>query len=133
MSPPPDRTQRLLGNTAVLAIAQVSGMVVSLVVTPYVLSSIGIENYGLWILVGSVLAYVGLLQIGLGRGTIRMIAFHAARGEMGVVRRIVSYGVVWHLVVAVALTPVALLVAQFVLPHLNLSDERLDTARASSC
>jgi O-antigen/teichoic acid export membrane protein len=104
-------------------------MAVSLLVTPYVLSSIGIESYGLWILVGSVLAYVGLLQIGLGRGTIRMIAFHAARGEMGVVRRIVSYGVVWHLVAAVALTPVALLVAYLVLPHLSISDELLDTAR----
>ena len=50
------------------------------------------------------MAYVGLLQIGLGQGTIRMIAFHAARGEIGVVRRIVSYGVVWHLVAAVAST-----------------------------
>ena len=129
MSPPPDRTQRLLGNAAVLAIAQVSGMAVSLLVTPYVLSTIGIEYYGLWILVGSVIAYVGLLQIGLGRGTIRMIAYHAARGEMGVVRRIVSYGVVWHLVAAVALIPVALLVSQFILPHLNVTDELLDTAR----
>ena len=48
---------------------------------------------------------------------------------MGVVRRIVSYGVVWHLVAAVALTPVALLVAHFILPHLNVTDELLDTAR----
>jgi O-antigen/teichoic acid export membrane protein len=129
MSRQPDRTQRLLGNTAVLAIAQVSGMAVSLLVTPYVLSSVGIENYGLWLLIGSVLAYVGLLQVGVGRGSIRMIAFHATRGEMGVVRRIVAYGVVWHLAAAVALTPVAFAVAYWVLPHVNVSDQLLSTAR----
>jgi O-antigen/teichoic acid export membrane protein len=119
----------LLGNTVVLVLAQVSSMAVSLLVTPYVLSRIGIENYGLWILIGSVIAYVGLLQLGIGRGTIRMVAFHAAQGEMGIVRRIVSYGVVWHLVAAVALTPIAFLVARFVLPHLNISDELLETAQ----
>ena len=124
-----DRTQRLLGNTAVQALAQVSGIAISLLVTPYVLSSIGIENYGLWILIGSVVAYVGLLQIGLGRGTIRFIALHAARQELDVVRKIVSYGVVWHLAAAVALTPLAFLVAQFILPYLNVSDELLGVAR----
>ena len=124
-----DRTRRVFGNAAVLAIAQVSGILVSLLLTPYILTKIGIENWGLWILIGSVLAYVGLLQLGLGRGTIRFIAFHAERDELEIVRRIVSYGVVWHLAVLVVLTPVAWLVAQFVLPHLSISSAMLGTVR----
>jgi len=124
-----DRTRNVLGNSGVFALAQASGVIVSLAVTPYVLSTLGIATYGLWILVGSVMAYVGLLQLGLGRGTIRFIAFHAARGELEVVRRIVSYGIVWHLAAAVLLTPVAWLIARFVLPHLSIPPEELDTAR----
>ena len=129
MPEPGDRTRRLFGNAAVLTLAQMSGVLVSLVVTPYILTSIGIKNYGLWILIGSVLAYVGLLQLSLGRGTIRFIALHAERDEYEVVRRIVSYGVAWHLVAAVLLTPVAWLIARYVLPHLSISAGMLNTAR----
>jgi O-antigen/teichoic acid export membrane protein len=119
----------LFGNTVLLTIAQLSGIVVSLLLTPYILARIGIEDWGLWVLIGSVLAYVGLLQLGLGRGTIRFIAYHAERDELEVVRRLVSYGVVWHLALLLLFTPVAWLIAQYIVPHLSISSELLGTAR----
>lgn len=129
MAPQRHRTQLLLGNTLVLAISQFAGIVVSLLVTPLILDDIGIEQYGIWILVGSVIAILGLLQIGVARGTIRFIALHAARQELDVVRSIVSYSVAWHLAAAVLLAPVGWLVAEYLLPHLNVSADLVSTAQ----
>ena len=128
MLKPEDRTRGVLGNTAVLALAQVSGIFVSLLLTPYILHTLGIERFGLWAFLSSIVAYAGLLQLGLGRGSIRFIAYYSERGDLDTVRRIVSYGVVWHLAAGVVLTPVAWLVGRTLLPHLNISHDLLNTA-----
>jgi O-antigen/teichoic acid export membrane protein len=126
---PADRTRSVLGNTAVVALAQVSAILVSLLLTPYVLHTLGIERFGLWAFLGSIVAFAGLLQLSLGRGSIRFIAFYSERGELDVVRRIVSYGVLWHVVAGLALTPVAWIVGDVVLPHVHISRELLGTAK----
>ena len=125
---PTDRTRSLLGNTTVLTLAQISGMVVSLLLTPYIVQTLGITRFGLWAFLGSVAAYAGLLQFGLGKGTIRFIAYYGEREEFDVVRRIVSYGVLSHLAAGLVLSPLAWLIAREVLPHVHVSRPLLGTA-----
>jgi O-antigen/teichoic acid export membrane protein len=125
---PPDRTRSVLGNTAVVALAQVSGILVSLLLTPYLLHRLGIERFGLWAFIGSIVAFAGLLQVGLGRGSVRFIAVYSERNDLEVVRRIVSYGALWHVVAGLALTPIAWLVGRAVLPHVHISQELLGQA-----
>jgi O-antigen/teichoic acid export membrane protein len=56
-----------VGNTVVLALAQVGGIAVSLLLTPYIVYSLGIERYGLWVLVSSIVAFaVGRVLSGGG-------------------------------------------------------------------
>jgi O-antigen/teichoic acid export membrane protein len=128
MLKPTDRTRSLLGNTAVLGFAQVSGMLVSLVLTPYIVATLGVERFGLWAFLGSVVAYAGLLQFGLGRGSVRFISLYSERGEIDVVRRIVSYSVLAHILAGVLLTPLAWLIARAVFPHVHLSHGLVSTA-----
>lgn len=125
---PADRTRSVLGNTAVVALAQVSGIFVSLLLTPYVLHTLGIERFGLWAFLGSIVAFAGLLQLGLGRGSIRFIAFYSERDELEVARRIVSYGVLWHALAGIALTPLAWLAGRAFLQHLDISRDLVGTA-----
>jgi O-antigen/teichoic acid export membrane protein len=127
---PADRTRSVLGNTAVVGLGQVSTILVSLLLTPYILHTLGIERFGLWAFLGSIVAFAGLLQLGLGRGSIRFIAFYSERGELDVVRGIVSYGVLWHVAAGFALTPVAWVVGRALLPHLHISRELLSTGEA---
>jgi O-antigen/teichoic acid export membrane protein len=37
----------MLGNTAVLALAQISGILVALLLTSYIVHTLGLESYGL--------------------------------------------------------------------------------------
>jgi O-antigen/teichoic acid export membrane protein len=125
---PADRTRSLLGNTAVQAFAQVSSIVVSLLLTPYILHELGIEQYGLWAFMNSMVAFATLLQLGVGRGSVRFISFYSERRELDVVRRIVSYGVLGHLLAGIVLTPLAWLAARALIPHLDLSSDLRPTA-----
>jgi O-antigen/teichoic acid export membrane protein len=129
MLEPPNRTRSVLGNTVASVVAQVAGIAVALVLTPYIVDVLGIELFGLWALLSAVVAYARLLMLGVGRGTIRFIAHFAGRGELGVVRSIVSYGVLSHLAVGAVLSPLAWLAAHTLLVHLSISSSLLDTAQ----
>jgi O-antigen/teichoic acid export membrane protein len=128
MLKPADRTRSLLGNTVVLTLAQVSGVAVSLLLTPFVLHTLGTERYGLWAFVNSIVAFATLLQFGVGRGSVRFISVYSERRELDVVRRIVSYSATAHLVAGIVLTPVVWLASRAIVPHLHMSPDLVPTA-----
>jgi O-antigen/teichoic acid export membrane protein len=128
MLKPIDRTRAILGNTVVLTLGQVSGIAVSILLTPYIVHTLGIERYGLWAFLSSVVAFAGLLQFGIGKGSVRFIAFYSERNELDIVRRIVSYVVLSHVVAGVILIPIAWLTARAIVPHLHISRTLAPTA-----
>jgi O-antigen/teichoic acid export membrane protein len=107
----------------------VAAIAVSLLVMPILLGHVGIEEYGLWVLISSVIGYIGLIQVDVQRSNARFIAFYAARDEFDVVRNLVAYSTVWYSVFAVALLPVAWLVGIYLLPHLGVPPDLIETAQ----
>jgi len=51
---------------------------ISLIFTPYMLAKLGQANYGLYILVGSLISYLGLVTFGMGSTLVRYIARYRA-------------------------------------------------------
>ena len=60
---------------AVYAVTIVSG----LLLTPIVVGALGTEQYGVWAVIGSVLAFIGLLDLGIGPSVIRFSAEQRGR------------------------------------------------------
>jgi len=52
-----------------------------LAVTPFFLSTLGAETYGLWMLVNTIIASVGILNVGLGDTTIKFVSKYLALGK----------------------------------------------------
>lgn len=115
----------------VLATERVAGIAVSLLVMPILLRHVGIEQYGIWVLISSVIGYIGLIQVDVQRSNSRFIAFHAARQELDVVRNLVAYSTMWYSVFAVALFPVAGIVGIYLFPHLGVPSDLMHTARGA--
>ena len=69
--------RNVLSNYAGKLIALAAGFLL----TPFVLSRLGVAEYGLWALVGSVVAYVSLLDFGVAGAVIKYVAEHRAKGE----------------------------------------------------
>lgn len=124
-----DRTRGIVGGTLVLMLAQVSGIAVAFVLTPFIVSQLGIERYGLWAFLYAIVAFAGLLEVGVGRGSVRFIAFYGERQELDVVRRIVSYGMLVRVGLALLLCPLAWLLGRALLPHAGIADSLLDEAK----
>src|SRR5918992_946383 len=59
----------------VYAVTLVSG----LVVTPIIVSALGTEQFGIWALIGAILGFIGLLDLGLGPSLIRFAAEQRGR------------------------------------------------------
>jgi O-antigen/teichoic acid export membrane protein len=73
-------------NTAGVAVNMVSG----LLVMPYLIQTLGTSTYGLWILIGTLSGYFGVLDLGVSAALGRLIAAHRARSEFEHVNEVMS-------------------------------------------
>ena len=62
-------------------------MISGLVITPILTGYFGKEGYGVWILVGQVIAYLGVLDLGVSSSVSRFVAkYDAQKNEEGLLR-----------------------------------------------
>ncbi|UBZ13601.1 oligosaccharide flippase family protein [Flagellimonas marinaquae] len=52
--------------------------IVGLILTPYIIKTLGDSEYGLYVLVGSIIAYLGLMNLGINNATVRYVAKYKA-------------------------------------------------------
>jgi len=97
---------------------------------PFTMHHLGKSQYGLWMLVASMTAYLQLLDLGYGNGLVRQVTQADARGdEEGMNAALSTFLVVYLGIGAVALGAVMLL-ASFALPRFpNLSSDEIKTAQ----
>ena len=66
------------------------GVLIGLFLMPFVLRTIGDEQYGQWLLICSVIGYSGLLNLGFADTVSRFVAHHHAQDEIPQINRVVS-------------------------------------------
>ena len=65
-------------------------LLIGLFLMPFVLNTVGDEQYGLWLFICSIAGYTGLLNLGFGETVSRFVAHHHAKGETDQINRVVS-------------------------------------------
>jgi O-antigen/teichoic acid export membrane protein len=87
------------------------------VLTPRTIAGLGVEGFGLWTLVFSLIGFLGLLDLGMATGTVRFVARALARGpgEPRALGRVVST----LLAAQVTLAGAALVVVALVAPRIG--------------
>ncbi len=86
--------QRLVGSSVVGLLALAVNLVASIVLLPFLISHLGDERYGIWVLIGSVLGYFTVLDVGLFSAAERYVSLHFARRDWGEVNTILSTSLV---------------------------------------
>ena len=82
-------SQKIIRNTVFNTIGHIWGLLVSLCLIPYIISKIGMERYGVWVVIGVGIGYLSLLDIpGIGSAFAKYIAEYFARKDF----RRVNYG-----------------------------------------
>jgi len=80
-----NKTQFIFRQVVINTLSNYGGKIVTLGVwfflTPFILSHIGQDLYGMWILVGSLVAYGSLLDFGIANAITKYVAEYQARGN----------------------------------------------------
>ena len=84
-------------NTVLNVANQLITACINFVLIGFFLGTIGVEQYGVWILVGSIFSYRTMLTMGLNAAVNRHIPVYVARGDREGIRRVISTGFAYYL------------------------------------
>ena len=113
-------SDRIARNTFYNAIARVLGMLISFFLTPYILSHLGVEYFGIWSIVWVLTGYLGLLDLGLGTSFVRYTSLYYVKGEKENLRKMMNSGLFFYMVVNIFLFAAVLIFSRPILRFFNL-------------
>ncbi len=80
--------KNVLVNWTALAITLGSGFWMP----PFLIKHMGEADYAVWLLTGSLVGYLGLLDFGITQSTVKYIAEHRARNDQAAINRVITAG-----------------------------------------
>jgi len=114
--------RRFVGNAAIATVLHFASSFVILAITPVLVGRLGLEAYGLWALLNTVIRYSLLADFGIGPSLSKHVAQFAALGDNHSIRATTTVGMVYlTLTGAIALTGAAL-VGPIAFAHLPMSE-----------
>lgn len=101
MSNHSENTKRIAKNTMMLYCRMLFSMLISLYTSRVVLNTLGVEDYGIYNVVGGFVAMFSLISGSLSSSVGRFLTFELGRGDMDRLKRTYSTSLLIHIVLAV--------------------------------
>jgi len=93
-------SHKLIRNTLFNFAGRSGAMVVTLLLTPYVVSKLGVRRFGVWSLILVIASYVGLLDLGLKASFVKYVAEYHARRDYEAINRVLNSGLALYLILS---------------------------------
>lgn len=124
-----ENTRRIAKNTLMLYVRMLFGMLVSLYTSRVVLQALGVEDYGIYNVVGGVVAMFSMISNSLSSSVSRFLTFELGKGNLEGLKRVFSTSLSIH----VALVLVIVLLSEtlglwFLNTHMTIPENRLYAA-----
>lgn len=104
-------------------------VVITFIMTPYTIRKLGLNDYGLWVLVLAIVGYGGLLELGVQTSVVKLVAQkNAAKDEAGM-QRIVSTAYVFFQVLGMVIGGILILVVPLFIVRLTAIHEHQEILR----
>ena len=124
------QSSKILLNTVILYVKAIISLLIGLFTTRYVLDALGVENFGIYSLIGGVIAFLSFLQISLSNSTQRYLSFYREEQSSGKLRNVFNTGVLLHIIIGVLLILLLLIGSLFFFNgFLNIDVSRLAAAK----
>lgn len=119
---------KIINNTVFNIIGRFWGVLVSLALTPYIIHRIGVERFGVWAIIGSLIGYFGMLDFSIGSSFIKYISEFNALKEHKKVNQLINSGCLLYSILGVFLMIAALFFIRPLLLILKIPDYLLNEA-----
>ena len=96
--------KRIAKNTLLLYFRMIIIMLVTLYTSRVVLNTLGVTDYGIYNVVGGVVAMFGFINSSMASATQRYIIFSLGKGDMAELRKVFSTSIQIHVLIAVLIT-----------------------------
>jgi O-antigen/teichoic acid export membrane protein len=113
-------SQKIVRNTFFNTAGRVWAVLTGLILTPYIISRLGVERYGILALLGGVTGYFGLFDFGISTSFVKYIAEFYARKEYGKINAVVNTGAAFYFVFGVGVFAFAFFFIEPVLSLLSI-------------
>lgn len=121
--------KRIAKNTLLLYLRTLLLMLISLYTSRVVLDVLGVDNYGIYNVVGGVIAMFSMISGSLSASISRFLTFELGRGNLERMRIVFSTSVNIQVVIAVIVVVLGEIVGGwFICTYMNIPAERLDAA-----
>lgn len=125
-----ENTKRIAKNTLMLYVRMLFSMLVSLYTSRVVLNTLGVEDYGIYNVVGGLVSMFSLISSSLSSAVSRFLTFELGRGDMERLKQVFSTSLLIHAILAVVIVILAeTLGIWFLNTHMTIPPERLPAAR----
>lgn len=122
--------KRIVKNTTMLYIRMLITMVVSLYTSRVVLNILGVEDFGIYNVVGGIVVVLSFLNNSMATSTQRFLNFELGKNNILGVKKVFSTAILLHIIIAVVIFILALTIGFYFLENqMNISEDRKDAAR----
>lgn len=121
--------KKIAKNTIVLYLRMALTMVIGFFATRITLEQLGVEDYGLNNLVGSIVSMLSFINGSMGTAVQRYYCVELGKGNNSALKRVFGTGLFLHIFVAVATLVIAEIFAIFFLHKMNIPLERMHAAQ----
>lgn len=129
MSQASDNNKRIAKNTLLLYVRMLLMMAVTLYTSRVVLNTLGVEDYGIYNVVGGVVAMFGFINGSMSSATQRYITFALGKGDMGNLQKVFSTALQIHVLIAAVIVVLGETVGLwFMYTQMQIPDGRMDAA-----
>lgn len=121
--------KRIAKNTILLYFRMAFLMILSLYTSRVVLATLGVEDYGIYNVVGGVVGFMGFLNAALSNGTSRFITFEMGKGATGDLNKVFQNAFIVHAILSLIILVLAETIGLwFVYEKLGIPQERMTAA-----
>ena len=121
--------KRIAKNTLLLYVRTLFTMLVTLYTSRVVLNTLGVEDYGVYNVVGGVVAMFGFINGSMSSATQRYITFAQGRGDMSQLRKVFSTALQIHVLIAALIVVLGETVGLwFMYTQMQIPADRMDAA-----
>jgi O-antigen/teichoic acid export membrane protein len=123
-------SNRIIINTGLLYFKMAISIVISLYSTRLVLKALGTEDYGIFILIGGIIAMLGFLNTTMASSTQRHLSFSMGKNKIEEVKNIFANSIILHFILGLFLVIVfEVLGLYFLSEKLEIPVDKMETAK----
>lgn len=110
--------ERTINNALFSAVSGLLPLALSFIFWPYIVGNLGESAYGIFALVGSVIGYLTLLDLGLGNAVVKYVAEYAGQRDQEKVKELIGVALSLFATVGIVGFLIILLIANVLATHL---------------